>query len=90
MNRHYEPTDEALRVAGLCYPILAGEPSIIQGAALCELVARHVAGHVIPGDKEETAKLRAFLLETFIETVEQLIPITDEFVIQPEIKRRGR
>ena len=85
----YEPTEEALRVAAECYPILAGEPAPIQGAALCELVARHIAGHVIPNNPAETQRLRRDLLAAFIQTVEQLIPVTDKELIQPELKRRG-
>jgi hypothetical protein len=85
----YDPMEEALRLAEQCYPILVGEPAVIQGAALCELVARHVAGHVILNDREATAKLRIGILAAFIEAVENLIPVTDEQVIQPEIRRRG-
>lgn len=79
-----------MRVAQDCYPILAGEPSEIQGAALCDLVSRHIAGHVIRGDVEQTRALRRTLLAAFVATVEALIPLADEEVIQPERKRRGR
>jgi hypothetical protein len=85
----YQPTEEALRIARACYPILAGEPPLIQGAALGELVARHIAGHVIPNDREQTAKLRDAVLSAFVALVESLIPIEDEGVIQPEIARRA-
>lgn len=86
---HYDPAEEVLRVAEQCCPILAGEPSMVQGAALCELVARHIAGHVIVGNPAETAAVRRSILAAFVETVEQLIVIADEDVIQPELKRRG-
>ena len=89
MSDHYEPTEEAMRVAEQCYPILAGEPSFVQGAALGELVARHIAGHVIPNDPVKTGVMRAEMLDMFMDLVEQLIPLADEHVIQPELKRRG-
>jgi hypothetical protein len=84
----YEPTEEALRIAEQCYPFLAGEPSMVQGAALGELVAKHIAGHVIPNNREATAKLRAEMLAMFVNLVESLIPLEDEAVIQPELERR--
>ena len=88
-ERLYHPSEEALRLAEQCYPILAGEPSMVQGAALGELVARHIAGHVIPNNAKRTAKLRAEMLDMFMDLVEKLIPLADEAVIQPELKRRG-
>jgi len=82
--------EEAEALARRCYPILAGQDRMIQSAALVELVARHLAGHVILGDPEKTTALRASLLEEFVKAVEGLIPILDKGVIQPEIARRAQ
>jgi hypothetical protein len=87
--KHFSMTDEALRVSKACHPILAGEPNSIQSAALVDLVASHIAGHVVPGNPKQTAILRAELLDLFMDAVKQLIPIADAEVIQPELKRRG-
>jgi hypothetical protein len=84
----YQETKDALSVAEQCYPILAGHGPTIQGAALCELVARHLAGHVVLGDAAATAEMRRNLLAAFIQTVEALVPVVDESVIQPELNRR--
>ena len=51
-------TEAAMKLAHACYPIFAGATPTIQGAALCELVARHLAGHVAPGDPKATAECR--------------------------------
>jgi hypothetical protein len=76
------------KLAKRCYPIFAGQEPAIQGAALCDLVARHLAGHVAIGDAEATAAMRELMLEAFINTVKQLVPIVDASEIQPKLKRR--
>jgi hypothetical protein len=83
-----DAADEAEILARECFPLLAGRNKMVQSAALCELVALHLSGHVILGDPEETAKLRASLLDEFFQAVKDLIPILDRGVIQPEIARR--
>jgi hypothetical protein len=79
-------TDEAKRLAFECYPLFAGKDRTVQGAALVELVARHLAGHVIVGDTEQTERLREHLLEAFVTTIKDLIPIIVANDIQPKIK----
>jgi hypothetical protein len=83
---------QAARAAGKlakrCYPIFKGQDPDIQSAALCDLVARHLAGHVAIGDAEATAQMREMLLEAFIIAVKQLVPIVDAAEIQPELRRR--
>jgi hypothetical protein len=85
-----QAADEAEALAKRCFPILAGHDRMVQGAALAELVAHHIAGHVILGDRGKTEALRAMLLKEYIKAVEGLIPILDEDVIQPEIARRAQ
>jgi hypothetical protein len=78
----------AEKLAKRCYPIFAGKAPEIQGAVLVDLVARHLAGHVVVGDPEATAAYRAVLLEAFISAVKQLAALADASDIQPELKRR--
>jgi hypothetical protein len=78
----------AAKLAKRCYPIFAGQEAEIQGAALVDLVARHLAGHVAIGDAEATAQMRELMLEAFIIAVKQLLPIVDAADIQPELRRR--
>lgn len=90
MSDFSEAADEAEALARACFPILAGKPPMVQGAALAELVARHLAGHVILGDPEKTKALRAALFEEFVRAVKDLVPILDQGVIQPQIKARAQ
>jgi hypothetical protein len=85
-----DAADAAEALAKACYPILAGQGALVQGAALAELVARHLAGHVILGDPAKTKQLRAELLDEFVKTVRDLVPIIDEGEIQPHIKARAQ
>ena len=76
------------KLAKRCYPIFKGQDPDIQGAALVDLVARHLAGYVAIGDAEATAQMRELMLEAFIIAVKQLVPIVDAAEIQPELRRR--
>lgn len=71
------------------YDLLAGRGAMTQGAIIADLVARWLAGHIIPGDPWETQSYRAQLLELHIATVKQYLPIADEEVhgISPHTQR---
>lgn len=56
-------------------PALAGHPGPNQGAALADLLATWLAGHIIPGDPAETDALREDLLTRHIAAVRDLIPV---------------
>ena len=90
MSSFSDAADAAEALAKACYPILAGQGFLVQGAALAELVARHLAGHVLLGDPNKTKQLRADILKEFVRTVEALVPIIDADVIQPHIKARAQ
>jgi hypothetical protein len=55
------------------YKMLPGYPPAVAGAALCDCLARIIAGHLVSGDAAATAKLRQNLLEHYGRYVEQLI-----------------
>ena len=78
----------AEKLARRCYPILSGQERNVQGAALVDLVAHHLAGHVVVGDEQATALFREMMLEAFIRAVRGIMPIIDKEDIQPELKRR--
>ena len=59
----------------LLKPRLAGHPPELQGAALADLLATWLAGHVIAGDRDTTLHLRAELLANHIAAVTALVPI---------------
>jgi len=56
---------------------LAGQPQEIQGAALADLTARWIAGHIYIGDPAETDALRETLIAMQVKTIRDLIPLHD-------------
>jgi hypothetical protein len=85
--------DRAIKLANQCKRLFAGQGPDVQGAALVELVALHLAGHISPDDPEATEALRAGLLETFVVTVRHLVPIVEASEIRPrleEMRQRKR
>ena len=75
------PEEEAHELVHEIMPILAGHCPGVQGAVLADLVAMHLAGHVmVSRDSEEetikqTRELRNTLLTQFVITIERLIPV---------------
>jgi hypothetical protein len=63
-------------------PLLAGFPSEIQGAVLADLLSLWLAGHLVPGNREETDSLRAFLLNQHIDAVRSLIPSSEAEILE--------
>jgi hypothetical protein len=55
-------------------PMLAGRPSAVQGAALAELLAIWITGHIDPRSEELTKDRRAELLAVHLTNVEELLP----------------
>ena len=61
------------RIAG----VLTGLPCEVQGAALADLVACWIAGHVGAPDGRQLAAYRVEILTEFIELVGALVPFHD-------------
>jgi hypothetical protein len=78
MSEHQQEV-EALVTA--VRPLFAGKPPEVQGAALADLLALWIAGHVAhdPADKA----FREELLELHLKTVRALIPINYRTHIEP-------
>ena len=76
-----KPEEQAHELVQQIMPILAGHCPGVQGAVLADLVAMHLAGHVMVhhGDEAETLRktreLRNTLLTQFVITIERLIPV---------------
>lgn len=75
-------------LAEACHPIFAGQDPVIVAAALAELLALLLAGHFVPGDPADTAKLREGLLALHIETVRKLVPHMEAMRTLPMLKER--
>jgi hypothetical protein len=56
-------------------PLFAGKRPEVQGAALAELLAIWLAGHVVRHDAEATRTLRADLLAEHLLAVRQLVEV---------------
>jgi hypothetical protein len=65
---------DAEKLAKKIAPLLAGKHPAVASAALADLTATLLAGHFIPGDPEETSKLRENLLAEYIALIRDLIP----------------
>lgn len=63
------------RIVGSISPLLAGQPPEVQGAALADLLATWLAGHIRPGDPGETDATRERLLASHVEQVRILVGI---------------
>jgi acyl transferase domain-containing protein len=65
-------------------PQLGGLPPFVIGAALVELMATWLAGHVVIGDLEQTRMLREQLLSDWSAAVRKMIPqIAAELGLDP-------
>jgi len=76
----------ALRIAEKARPLFAGHPPDIQGAAICDLIAIYLAGHIVPKNPEQTAKAREVVLQTMVRTVRELIPYMEQVYIKPKLE----
>jgi hypothetical protein len=62
------------------WPLLSGQPPEVQGAALADLLATWLAGHVVEGDAAATSTLREEMLAEHMHIVRQLIPINSRAI----------
>ena len=69
-------------------PLFAGKSAGVQGAALADLLAMWLAGHVIREDSEASARLREQMLEAHLIAVRALVPVNYAGLIEPELERR--
>jgi hypothetical protein len=83
-----EQANEVLALVKEIRPLLAGRSAEVQGAALADLLAMYLAGHVQLGDPEATKRMRELALEMHIVGVKALIDINYQMTIEPQIKAR--
>jgi hypothetical protein len=72
-NEAPDPAREAMKLAASIRPMLAGRPPEAQGAALADLLAIWLAGHVASGLSVKTVTEE--LLRNHVELVLKLLPI---------------
>jgi len=66
---------EIVELAERIKPILAGREPALQSAVLAELTSLWLAGHFVPGDREQTADIRARLLAAYCQLVLDLTKV---------------
>ena len=69
--------------------LLHGRSGQVQGAALADLLAMWLAGHLILGDPKKTKRLREEMIAAHLKTVRAMIEINYRDRIQPELRRRS-
>jgi hypothetical protein len=67
--------EDVERLVAKIKPLLAGKPPELQGAALADLLAIWLAGHIAPGDPARTREMREHLLAMHVDEVRELIPV---------------
>jgi hypothetical protein len=86
MTNASEQADEAIELARVISLLLAGRAQDVQGAALADLLAMWLAGHVIRGDPKKTAGLREVMLQAHLKAVRALIEPNYKGRIEPQLK----
>jgi len=61
-------------------PLLSGRSPQTQGAALADLLAMWLAGHIVQGNPAATDELREELLEAHTAVVRKLIPVNSHAI----------
>ena len=79
---------EAMELVAAIRPMLAGRRPEVQSAALADLLAQWLAGHVMLGDPKQTRKKRKQMLKMHLVAVEALIDINYKISVEPQIKAR--
>jgi hypothetical protein len=82
--------DLALDLVQECSRHFAGKPSDVQGAALADLLALWLAGHVIVGNPRATERLRRKMLDMHLKTMWDLVPINYAHRVEPQLRQGGR
>jgi hypothetical protein len=80
---------EAQNLAEKIGLLLAGHDPEVQGAALADLLALWLAGHIAPGDKKATDEVRRLLLDAHVKAVLELVPINEAGIIEPKLRQRS-
>jgi hypothetical protein len=69
--------------------LLMGKSPQVQGAALADLLAMWLAGHLILGDPKKTKRLREAMIAAHLKVVRDLVEINYRERIEPELRRRS-
>jgi hypothetical protein len=83
-----EQACEAMELVRAVCPLFEGRSPQVQGAALADLLATWLAGHVKLGDPQATKVVRETMLALHIKAVRGLIDVNYEGYVEPQLKRR--
>jgi hypothetical protein len=80
----------ALKLADRIKPLLAGKGPGVQSAALADLVALWLAGHIDVTGALETDFLREPVLENWLKTVRELVPACEADILRTKQRPQKR
>jgi hemerythrin len=83
MSDNLKAVDELVDAAR---ELFAGKAPEVQGAALADLTAMWLAGHVIRGDDKATKRLHEEMLKQHLKAMRALIPVNYEMTVKPKLK----
>ena len=69
---------------------LVGKDVDVQGAALADLLAMWLAGHINTDNPDDSDAIRETMLEMHLVAVKALVPINYEMKVKPLLKRMRR
>lgn len=72
-----EETERARQIAAMTGIFFVGQAPGVIGSALAELMGMFLSNHKIPHDLAEQDKLRKDILQTWCETVWELVAVND-------------
>jgi hypothetical protein len=92
MPERKDPAKSVEALVRKIMPLLKGKSPEVQGAALADLLAMWLAGHLDRDDPEgeKTRLIREATLELHLMAVRALIPINYEMQVKPQLKAQGR
>jgi hypothetical protein len=83
-------TDAVWRLVRAVTPHFRGKAPEVQGAALADLLATWLAGHVVPGSEADTEASREAVLQLHLDAVRRLIPLNFKAYVAPQMKEAAK
>jgi hypothetical protein len=83
-----EDCEQIAALVAAIAPLFKGKSAGVQGAALADLLAMWLAGHVYPGEPGRTGRRHDEMIEAHLKTVRALIPLNYALQSEPQLGAR--